>query len=63
MFDGGVPRCMPPYPLRYTRGFMEGEDDRLPAFYEARTRRDLVGLAQYRPARRVPVPKAHMRTS
>ena len=32
------------------RGFMEGEDDRLPAFYEARIRRDLGALHRHLPA-------------
>jgi hypothetical protein len=32
------------------RGFMEGEDDRLPDFYEARIRRDLGELYQHLPA-------------
>jgi hypothetical protein len=32
------------------RGFMEGEDDRLPAFYEARIRRDLGELHAHLPA-------------
>jgi len=32
------------------RGFMEGEDDRLPAFYEARIRRDLGHLHPHLPA-------------
>ena len=32
------------------RGFMEGEDDRLPAFYEARIRRDLGDLHAHLPA-------------
>jgi hypothetical protein len=32
------------------RGFMEGESDRLPAFYEARIRRDLGGLHAHLPA-------------
>ena len=32
------------------RGFMEGEDDRLPAFYDARIRRDLGHLHPHLPA-------------